>query len=154
MRGLLTLFILVIAASLQSSVALLLAKAHLGIDLLLLCVLCCAMVARAGPALAVALIAGLFKDALSAGVAGHSVAVFVPLSLLVNSFRTQLWVAHWTTQAGCALACTVMAWLLYNILGKIWGEPFEWAVGALIARSFLNACATPPLFKLWQAVLR
>lgn len=153
MKAFLCAFILAAAASIQVIAGNRLARAHLGIDLLLVCCVCCALLAREGAALAVAVCAGLFKDSFSAGIFGHSVAVFTPLALLLNRVRRAFWIAHWTTQAGLAFAATVIAWLLYGIFSRIYGEPADWGVGHILATAALNACVTPPVFKVWRAVL-
>jgi len=153
-RALLGIFILILAASAQSAGALVFSRMHVGIDFLLVCCICCALLAGEGAALTVAVCAGLFKDALSCDVAGHSVAVFVAISLMICGIRSRLWVIHWSAQAGCAFTGTLCAWMLYNLLAKAWGQPLEWAVGAVLSRACVNACIAPPLFRIWLAVVR
>lgn len=154
MKVVLGIFVLVIAATLQSSAGLFLSRLRIDFDFLLVSCVCAAMLSGLGPAVAVAVCAGLFKDALSTASGGYSVAVFVPISIVISSIRKRIWAAHWVTQAGCASAATLCAWLLYGILLKASGRPLEWSGFGVLSRAAVNALIAPPLFKIWQAVLR
>jgi rod shape-determining protein MreD len=153
-RFFLGLFILVVAGSLQVAGSLYLAKLHLSIDLPLVCVVCGALLLKEQGAIAVALCAGAFKDAFSTGCFGHSIAVFTVISLLVNRVRHLLWISHWTSQSGLAFAGTVVAWVLYDLISKILGQPLDYEVGAVLKSAVLNACAAPPLFRVWSAAMK
>lgn len=153
MRLLLSIFILLVAGCFQTVCANRLAVIHLSIDFLLVCVVCCALLMREFPLLVVVVFAGIFKDCFSAGVFGHSVAVFVPISLIIVHLRRGLWVGHWTTQAGLAFTATLTAWLIYNIIQWFWGQPFESGFGFLLRVAILNACIAPFIFRLWKTVL-
>jgi len=153
-RFFLGLFILVVAGSLQVAGSLYLARVHLCIDLPLVCVICGALLLKEHGAIAVALCAGVFKDAFSTGCFGHSIAVCVAISLLVNRIRHSLWISHWTTQSGLALAGTIIAWVLYNLISKIMGQPLDCEIGSVLKSALLNACAAPPLFKVWSAAMK
>lgn len=154
MRCALGLLILVVAGSLQIAGSLSLAGVHLGIDLPLVCVICGALLVRESAALALALCAGMFKDAFSAELFGHSIAVFVAISLIVNRIRHSLWISHWTTQSGLAFAGTIIGWFLYNLISRIMGQPLDGEIGGVLKSAVLNACAAPPLFKVWSAAMK
>lgn len=154
MRLLLTIFILLVAATFQTVTADKLAWMHLSVDFLLVSVICCALQLNGLSVLGVAVFAGLLRDSFSASVFGYSVAIFVPIGLAVCKLREFLWVGHWTTQAGLAFACTVVGWVLYSVLLKMGGLPLESGIDYVLKSALLNACVTPPMFKLWRAVLQ
>lgn len=154
MRFLLSVFILLVAASLQTVLAVPLARAYLSIDLLLVCVVCCALQMAEFPLILAALASGVFKDCFSAGAFGQSVAVFLPIALVISRMRRMLWVGHWTTQAGLAFAATLCAWLLYGLFQWIGGQPADIGLGYALKQSALNAVVAPFLFALWATVLK
>ena len=154
MRFALGLLILVVASSLQVVGGFYLDRLHLSIDLPLVCAICGALVAGEGAAIAFAACAGIFTDAFSAGPFGHSVAVYVALSLLVQRIRYSLWIGHWSTQAGLCFAGTIVAWGLYNAISMLLGQPFDGEIGRLVKGAALNACVAPLLFKVWNAAMK
>lgn len=154
MRFILSVLILLVAASLQTAGATLLARPNLSVDLLLVCVVCCALLMGEASLLATAAFAGLLKDCFSAGYFGHSVAVFVPIALLIVFVKRLLWVTHWTTQAGLAFAATLAAWLLYGLLQSFWRQPLDPGGSFFLKEALLNACAAPFIFMIWKAALQ
>jgi len=153
-RFVLGLLILVVAGSLQVVGSIYLGRVHLCIDLPLVCAICGALCVREGSAIAIALCAGMFTDAFTAGCFGHSIAVYVAISLLVSRIRHSLWLSQWTTPSGLAFAGTIVAWVLYNLISKIQGQPLDGEIGSLVKSAVLNACAAPPLFKVWSAAMK
>lgn len=143
-----------VAGSLQVIGGFYLDRLHLSIDLPLICVICSALVVGEGAAIAIAVCAGLITDTFSVGPFGHSVAVFVAISLLVNGIRSRLWIGHWTTQASLCFAGTVVAWILYNAISMIFGQALDGEVGRLVRAAVLNACVAPLLFKVWNAAMK
>ena len=153
-RFLLGLLILVVAGSLQVVGGFYLDRLQLSGDLLLVCAICGALVAGEGTAIALAVCAGLFTDAFSAGPFGHSVAVCVVISLLVQGIRSRLWISHWSTQAGLAFVGTIVAWGLYNAISMLLGHPLDGEIVRLLKGAALNACVAPLLFKVWNAAMK
>jgi cell shape-determining protein MreD len=149
---LLGIFVLVAAASLQTVGAHYCARVNFSVDPLLVCSLCCAMLAGDAAALSVAVCAGIFKDLFSAGVFGQSVAAFIPVALMVSRMRRALWTGHWTTQAGIAFAGTVLVWCIYSVLAEVRGEPIPQGAGAAFLSALANAFIAPPLFHVWRAI--
>lgn len=147
-------FIIAVAATLQSACAGTLARVHLGTDLVLVAVLSLAACAGHGPALAAAAFAGLCKDSFSAGPFGASAAVFVALAFLVGRLRGLLWLAHWTTQSAIAFLGTLAAGALYALCATLRGAPACGEMGPLLVSAAVNACLAPACFRVWRAVLR
>ncbi len=151
MRLVLAIFILALAATLQTVLA---AEIGIYIDFLFVSLICCALQLGELPTLAVAIMAGILKDSFSACIFCHSVAVFVAIGLIISKLRHLLFAGHWTTQFGLAFAGTLAAWVLYNILLKVWGLPVEAALGFTLKSAILNACVAPVVFKIWRAILQ
>ncbi len=154
MRFVLGLLILVVAGSLQVVGSIYLGRVHLCIDLPLVCAISGALCVGEGSAIAIGLCAGMFTDAFTAGLFGQSVAVYVAISFLVSRIRHSMWLSHWTTPSGLAFAGTLVAWVLYNLISAIQGRPLDVEIGSLATSAALNACAAPPLFKVWSAAMK
>jgi rod shape-determining protein MreD len=153
-RVFLGVVILAAAATMQTACAGAAARLRVGVDLPLVAVLSLAMLVGEGGALAAAVFAGLCKDAFTAGAFGHSVAVLIPLAILVVRLRALLWTGHWAVQAAIAFCGTLAAAALYALLAALGGEPAGIGPGPLLAGAVVNAFAAPPCFRIWRAVLR
>ena len=154
MKVLLGVFIIAAAATLQAACAGVMARVHLGADLVLVSVLSLAALSGDGAAMAAAALAGLCKDAFSAGTFGASSAVFVPLAFFVSRLRDTLWLEHLTTQSAIAFAGTFAAGALYALYAALRGEPAFGEMGPLLVSAAVNACLAPACFRVWRAVLR
>ncbi|MCX6356426.1 MAG: rod shape-determining protein MreD [Candidatus Aureabacteria bacterium] len=154
MRAILAVFILVVVATVQSASGTFLVRFHIGVDLLLLSVISCALLSGGTVALMIAAGAGLLQDALGSGAFGIGAAVDLSIAFLITLLRRRLWVSHWTTQSGLALLATLCAGALYALAASVRGGGAPWGPGALAARACANAVLAPPVYRIWHAVLR